>query len=258
VDPHGGLVKGDFNYRRSEWFGCACCPPNVARLFASIGGYLYSQSEHEVRVHLYAAGRATVKLGADEVKLRQETEYPWKGRVKITMGLAKPAAFAMALRVPGWCRESKIRVNGKVVKAPVVKGYASIARQWKDGDSVQLDLAMPVEQVEAHPRVRQDAGRVALQRGPVVYCLEEVDNGKNLGDVVLKAGARFAAVREPRLLGGVVTLRGTGWKRDEAEWKGVLYRAATSRMARVKVKAVPYAVWANRKAGEMAVWVRRA
>ena len=167
-----------------------------------------------------------------------------------------PTAFALALRIPGWCRGATLKVNGRAASVKTEKGYAWINRRWQTGDIVDLSLPMPVERIEAHPKVRQDAGRVALQRGPVVYCLEEADNGRDLNDLVLPRAAALKAKFEPDLLGGVVVVTGTAKRRDQAMWKRELYRPVATPLKGSSIKAVPYAVWANRKPGEMVVWIR--
>jgi len=243
---------------RQGWFGCACCPPNVARLIASLGGYAYSQSGTEARVHLYIRGRAKLEVAGQAVEIVQKTDYPWTEKVRLAVRPERPSTFTLSLRIPGWCRSARLRVNGKSVRlAPIVKkGYAAIRREWKRGDRVELTLPMPVERVEAHPEVRMDCGRVALTRGPVVYCLEEADNGPRLSDLVLKRGAKLTARREKDLLGDVVVIRGKALRRREDEWKSEgLYRPADSKTETVPIRAVPYSTWANRKLGEMVVWI---
>lgn len=256
VDPFGGIQAKDYQYRRSAWFGCACCPPNVARLLASFGGYVYSQGRNEARVNLYVAGRGELEVGGRRVILEQTTRYPWDGAVRLAVRPDQPSSFALALRIPGWCRGAKLKVNGKSMAAKAEKGYVRVNRRWQEGDVVELHMPMPVERIEAHPRVRQNAGRVALQRGPVVYCLEGVDNGAELHDLVLPLGAKLSTRFEPKLLGGVVTISGQAKRRDTAVWKGALYRRAGTPLKTVRFKAVPYAVWANRAPGEMTVWIR--
>jgi hypothetical protein len=246
---------------RQEWFGCACCPPNISRVLASLGQYVYSQSERELFVHLFVAGKAEIRLDGQPVAIEQRTNYPWDGQVTLTVRPAAPATFTLALRIPGWCRRARLAVNGRAVRPDSVlhKGYAKIRREWKNGDRVVLTLAMPVERIEAHPSVRHDAGRVALQRGPLVYCLEEADNGGDLADLVLPRRAKLAARFEPKLLGGVVAISGRARRRDTADWKGQLYRPeGSSRIRRVPLLAIPYAFWANRGTGEMIVWIRSA
>ncbi len=239
---------------RKEWFGCSCCPPNIARLYASLGEYIYGKRRNEAWIHLYAAGRAAIDIGSQTITLEQETGYPWKEKVVVKVSPARAASFPLALRIPGWCRKAALKVNGRTVRPPVRKGYARIKRTWKKGDRVELTLPMPVELVEAHPGVRANAGRVAIQRGPVVYCLEEADNGRDLQDLVLnKSGLR--AKYDPRLLGGVCTVTGKAYRR---EWKGGLYDRGKAKRTAVNIKAVPFATWANRRVGEMAVWILRS
>ncbi|NLE66964.1 MAG: glycoside hydrolase family 127 protein [Lentisphaerae bacterium] len=244
--------------QRQEWFGCACCPPNVARLLASIGKYAYSQGPGEVVAHLYAASRASFDIAGRTVRLEQATDYPWSGNVSIRLDVDGPADFALALRLPGWCRRPAVRVNGRAVRLPAVtrRGYARISRTWKAGDIVELSLPMPVERVEAHPAVRSDAGKIALQRGPLVYCLEEVDNGARLHDLRLPSKSRLTAKYEPRLLGGAVAVTGRAFRRSAAGWDGRLYRADRSAGRAANIKAVPYFLWNNRAPGEMLVWIR--
>ncbi|HOX08121.1 MAG TPA: glycoside hydrolase family 127 protein [Planctomycetota bacterium] len=243
---------------RQEWFGCACCPPNIARLLASVGQYVCSQGPGQVAVHLYAAGETKLDLGGRELRLEQSTDYPWDGRVQIAVRSAEPAAFILALRIPGWCRGAKAWLNGRPLQLArlVRRGYAHIRREWRDGDVVRLDLPMPVERVSAHPAVRHDAGRVALQRGPVVYCLEEADNGRDLNAISLPRSARLTARFDPRLLGGVATITARAERESAAGWENRLYRAAAPKRRAVRIRAVPYSVWANRRPGEMLVWIR--
>ena len=243
---------------RPPWFGCACCPPNVARLLASLGGYVYSTSAkgREAWVHLYVGGEATLDLAGRHVTLRQKTAYPWRDTVRLTVEPEQPTAFALALRIPGWCRGATIRVNGRVVRPTVRKGYARLRRQWRRGDRVELVLPMPVQRIHSHPKVRENAGRVALQRGPVVYCLEEVDNGQDLHNIVLPRDANLRSVYRRSLLGGCTVLTGRARRVDPASWNAGLYAPAGARLLPVSITAVPYALWANRQPGEMRVWLR--
>jgi DUF1680 family protein len=238
-----------------EWFGCACCPPNLARLLASLGQYVYSTAARAAYVHLYAGGEAILDAAGTTVRLTQATDYPWNGDVRIDVSPARPAAFDLMLRIPGWCDRHVIRVNGRPVAAPMSKGYARLHRAWRAGDTVTLTLAMPVERVAAHPRVLADAGKVALQRGPVVYCLEECDNPGVLA-LVLPPKARLTARRDPRLLGGVTVIEGQARRPVERGWRGRLYApAALQRTRAVRFRAIPYFAWANRKPGAMTVWL---
>ncbi|NLG51612.1 MAG: glycoside hydrolase family 127 protein, partial [Chloroflexi bacterium] len=253
-DLYGGAIQAE----RQDWFGCACCPPNVARLLASLGEYAYSQNDEEVYVHLYVGGSANLALVGQKLALTQETRYPWDGRIEITLQPAAEMAFTLALRVPGWCRQASLQVNGERVEWNLYKGYARLTRTWQPGDKVTLELAMPVERVAAHPAIRANAGRVALQRGPLVYCLEQADNGANLPAICLPREASLQATYEPELLGGVVTITGEARRQTAAGWEGALYqpRPADAAMEPVQIKAIPYYAWANRGRGEMLVWLR--
>ena len=240
-------------HRRQEWFDCACCPPNIARLLASLGGYVYSESPTEAVVHLYVQSEGKLRVAGGELTLRQRTEYPWSGRVTIEVEPAAPSCFALKMRVPGWCRRAMIGVNDEVVPFVAERGYARIEREWRAGDVVTLDLAMPVERVHADPRVRADVGRVALQRGPVVYCLEAVDNGPGLNALALPRDSKLAVEMRSDLLGGIAVVNGTALK---TEWSGDVYRTEPGETVAVPFTAVPYCVWENREPGEMLVWVR--
>ena len=246
--------------QRVDWFGCACCPPNLSRMIASVGEYVYSQGDDEAYVNLYVQGEGELNLGGRKVVIRQKTAYPWNEKVKIAVMPESPMEFTLALRIPGWCRKAKISINGKnfSLHGAVEKGYARIKRVWAKTDRLELTLAMPVERVMARPDVRQDLGRVALQRGPVVYCLEEADNGKGLDEIALPKISALRARYDKNLLGGVAILTGIGRRIDRATWgDAALYRSSASRRDKpVVVKAIPYYAWANRGAGEMLVWVR--
>jgi len=244
---------------RKEWFGCACCPPNIARLLASLGQYVSSRSADGLALHLYAGGRLETEVAGAPVVIDLTTDYPWDGRVALSLKPKAPTEFTLALRIPGWCRGAKLKLNGKALALPklVRKGYAHIKRTWSRGDRVELELPMPAERIEAHPSVREDCGLVALQRGPLVYCVEEADNGKDLADLILPARAKLRTKREPELLGGVVTISAPAKRRATKDWGDTLYRpAGRSRLVNVTLKAVPYALWANRRTGEMRVWLQ--
>ena len=243
---------------RQKWFGCACCPPNIARLLAGFGQYVYSQGPDEIAVHIYAQSTVRFEVGGRTVQLEQRTEYPWKETVQIKMNLHAPAEFVLALRMPGWCRNPQVKINGKSAHLQAVtrKGYARIRRNWKTGDLVELTLPMPVERVEAHPAARMNCGQVALQRGPLVYCLEEIDNDAHLNDIRLPRNSQLMASHEPRLLGGAVVITGQAFRRNPAGWNNRLYRADQSKTKSVTIKAIPYFLWNNRKPGEMRVWIR--
>jgi DUF1680 family protein len=253
LESRGGIT-------RRPWFDCACCPPNIARLLASLGRYVYSQSETEAVVHLYVQGSGEFEIAGRKVLITQETAYPWKESVTVRIHPEEVQTFTLALRIPGWCRAASIELNGEPLRLASLtrRGYVRIRRRWQSGDRVRLVLPMPVERIEANPAVVADAGRVALQRGPLVYCLESVDNGSNLNDVILPRESKLNAKFHPRLLGGVVAISGRARRVDRGPWRGSLYRRAGSKTRAVRIKAVPYCLWSNRGAGEMLVWLREA
>ncbi|GAA4010756.1 glycoside hydrolase family 127 protein [Deinococcus rubellus] len=247
------------NHRRKAWFGCACCPPNVARLMASLPGYVYSTAKNEVWVNLYVDSEASLSVSGQDVKLTQRTEYPWDGKVELTVGTA--AHFTLKLRIPAWAEGASLSVNGEQSPAPEPGTYASLERDWQAGDTLTLNLPMPVRRVRSHPRVLENVGRVALLRGPLLYTLEEVDHpGTALDDLVLLPAAELSVQSAPNLLGGVVVLEGQARRSPQAD--SDLYgpdaneAPTASGSGSVKLRAVPYYAWANREPGQMRVWIR--
>lgn len=247
------------HYRRQEWFFCPCCPPNVARLVASIGAYFYSVAADRLYVHLYNQNSAKLDLSTASVELVQQTNYPWDGRVEFIVTPDRAAEFELALRIPAWCPSYTLDVNGVRQAAPVENGYAIVRRAWTAGDRVVLDLAMPVERIAPHPSIREDAGRIALQRGPLIYCLEETDNGGQLANVAIPVAAPLNSEFDPALFGGVAVVTGQAVRIEPAAWGDELYQPL-SRVQMVhtpfQFKAIPYFLWANREPGEMRVWIR--
>ncbi len=257
-DSNARYAGKEYQYRRSEWFDCACCPPNIARMIAQFPGYMYSTGADEVSVHLYAQGTARVNVAGQAVQIVQKTDYPWTESIRLTVNPEHAARWTLALRIPGWCRKARLAVNGKTVKLAGItrKGYARITREWSRGDKVELVLSMPAERIEAHPAARQDCGRVALQRGPVIYCLEQVDNGPGLNDLMLPQKSKLTVRTDNKLFGGIPVLVGQGRRRSLKNWKDKLYSPDKTETHPVTFKAIPYFLWANRAPGEMLVWIR--
>ncbi|MCR6727493.1 glycoside hydrolase family 127 protein [Agrobacterium fabrum] len=243
-------------HHRWTWHRCPCCPPNIARLVASIGTYLYGEAEDEIAVHLYCDSVADLKTGGTPVRIRQETAYPVEGMVRLTLEPEQPSEFTLALRLPGWSPTVTIRVNGALVDPARVeqKGYARLTRQWKAGDRVELEFDMPVQQLYANTKVGVDQGRVALQRGPLIYCLEGVDNGDDLNALVLRPNSDFRC-EAVEALGGLPALVTTGIRETVAG--DDLYTATAPHREKAEIRAVPYHVWDNRGGGEMLVWIRK-
>ena len=256
IDSRADL--GHIALPRKTWYGCACCPPNVARLFASLDGYVYSHSSEELRVHLYAGSQATIPVGGHSVRVTQTTDYPWDGEVQLRLAPASPVRFRLALRLPGWCEQPTLRVNNEAVDLESVteNGYACVERTWEDDDLVRLTLPMPVHRLHADTRVRQNAGRITLQRGPIVYCLEEIDNGSDLNAIVLPRESDISAVHKPDLLGGITVLQAEAEREQNEDWDDSLYKTEQPSRKPQTITAVPYAVWANRERGEMITWIR--
>ena len=243
-----------FNVRvgavRSPWFDCSCCPTNVVRLLPSLPGYTYAHQDDRLFVNLYIGGNATIPL-AREVKLTQETSYPWSGAVKLTIDPSEPTEFALHLRIPGWARNEPVpsdlyryldrpdapvtlRVNGEPVAVESNQGFAVVRRNWRSGDTVELDLPLPVRRVMSHENIEDNRGRVAVERGPLVYCAEGIDNGGAALDLALPDDAPLVVERDEGLLGGMTKIRSDG------------------------VTLIPYYAWSHRGAGEMNVWLARA
>lgn len=253
-------------HARTAWFQCACCPPNVARILASVPGYVYAASGDKLFVNLYAQGAAKVRMGAAVLELVQTTEYPWQGNVRIEVKPAGPAAFTLMVRIPGWALNKPlpsdlyvypepappgtvVRVNGEAVSPAAEKGYLPIARTWTAGDAVEIAFPMPARRVLAHETIEADRGRVAVERGPLVYCAEFPDNGGRVTDVVLPDGAELKAEFRKDLLSGVVVVT--------AAAESVSEKGGRRASAEKPLTLIPYFAWANRGAGEMAVWLAR-
>lgn len=249
------------NRHHEEWFYCPCCPPNVARLLASVGGYFYSTGAEDVWVHLFASNHTSLEVAGTALTLREETQYPWDGKVTFQMELERPATFTVHLRVPEWCPGYRLSVNGKALQVqPRPDGYLAVGREWQTGDTVIYEMDMPVQLLWSNPAVRQLEGRVAIQRGPVVYCLESVDNPATPLDRISIDPAGFLKActveQRPDLLGGVAVIRGPGRAIEAEGWGEVLYRPEAPGEKEITLTAVPYCTWDNREPGEMRVWLR--
>jgi DUF1680 family protein len=249
-------------HRRQTWFPCACCPPNIARLLASIPGYFYSISKDGVWVHLYARSTAHLLFEDMPLTIIQRTEYPWKGLVELILKPWDERLFSLYLRIPGWCRQPGLRINGAPPEAPLIPGsYVELRRTWKDGDKIRLSLPMPVQRILCNPMVSENADRVALKRGPIVYCLEQADNpGVDVWNIVLPEDTRLSCHYEPNLLKGVSVLRGRALALEE-DFGERLYLSSeevSMKWVPVNLTAIPYYAWANRDPGPMTVWIRYA
>ncbi len=250
--------RGD--HLRWKWHRCPCCPPNIGRLIASLGRYAYGVGDDTIAVHLFVGSEARLMVGGNAVTLRQRTRYPWDGAVAFQVSPAAPAEFTIAIRLPGWSRDPKVAVNGVAVDTSAAggKGYLAIRRRWAPGDRITLDLPMAVERIHAHPDIRDDAGRVAVKRGPLLYCVEACDNPAPIHAVRLPRDARLEPSFDHDLLGGMVTLKGAAQAEGAEDWADAIYRTDPPRVQPAPLAALPYFAWGNRAPGTMAVWLREA
>ncbi len=252
-------LSDEGSHRRLPWFDCACCPPNIARLLAALPAYFASSSGTELWIHLYAAGEVRADLDGGSLAMRVETDYPWDGRIRLVIERAPRTPTAVRLRIPGWCRAPELRVNGEPF--PAVAGeYAVLERSWVPGDEIQLNLRMEPRRLTAHPLVPGVEGRIALARGPLLYCIEGCDLGFDPREAVLPTAGGLEPRWVPEVLGGVVVLEADGLRRRPgAGWRDALYAdsgtVAWQEPRSVRLTAVPYYAWANRDPGGMAVWI---
>ena len=251
-------LESDGSHQRWEWHPCPCCTMNVARLIASIAGYFYSTAEDALIVHLYGGTEARLDVAGTTVGIAETSNYPWSGDIAITLDPEAEATFSLKLRVPAWATGASASVNGEAVDvaANTENGYLEIRRAWKKGDTVKLDLPMAVTRVYAHPQVKDDYGKVALKRGPLLYCVEQADNaGIDIPFVKLPRDAQLETRDRADLFDGIVTIEARGKQVGTSDWKGVLYRTTPPVEDEVTLTAIPYYLWANRGPNAMKVWI---
>lgn len=224
--------KGD--HHRQEWYGCACCPSQLSRFLPSIGNYIYASSDDALWVNLYIGNTGQIRIGETDILLTQETDYPWDGSVKLTISTSQPLEKEIRLRIPNWCKTYDLSINGKRINVSEEKGYAVI-KDWKSQDVIALDMDMPVEIVAADPHVKENFGKRAIQRGPLVYCMEEIDNPEYFDQIQLSPSTTFQTAFVFDILNGIKTIKTNG-------------RAQSATF-------IPYYAWDNRKAGKMRVWI---
>ncbi len=247
---------------RKEWHLVACCPPNVMRQLATFGHYVATRDAAGLQIHQYAPARVVANLGAGPtMALRMETAYPWEGRVRIAVEQAPTTSRALSFRMPGWCTAVIARVNGQPT-APGSQGYLRIERTWQSGDVVELDFPMDPRLIEAHPWIESTRSSVAIERGPLVYCLEQADHpDASVADLEIDTEAPLVSAWVSGRLEGVAVVRGSGWAIDTSPWKDRLYRPVvrdgSAPRRRTALTAIPYYAWANREPGPMRVWIPR-
>jgi DUF1680 family protein len=265
-DPSGNssdrhAPEGDI---RNPWYDTTCCPPNLERTFASLPGYFYSTSDDGVYVHLYDNSSFNWRLnGGRSIRMVQTTRYPWEGDVKIAVSPEQPSEFTLNVRVPGWSQQSIVRVNGSPIADVHPGSYLPIRRRWSAGDTVELSFDMTTRLLKANPAVNEDRGRVAFQRGPVVFCMEQLDQAAaerspGLVGFLAKLDASTAAHYEPDLLGGVLVLEHPGAISEGSTDTGLYYSSAESKQpaqSPTTLRLIPYYAWANRAPSAMQVWI---
>ena len=224
--------KGD--HHRQEWYGCACCPSQLSRFLPSIGNYIYASSDDALWVNLYIGNTGQIRIGETDILLTQETDYPWDGSVKLTISTSQPLEKEIRLRIPNWCKTYDLSINGKRINVSEEKGYAVI-KDWKSQNVIALNMDMTVEIVEKDPHVKENFGKRAIQRGPLVYCMEEIDNPVYFDQIQLSPSTTFQTAFASDILNGIKTIKTNG-------------RAQSATF-------IPYYAWDNRKAGKMRVWI---
>jgi uncharacterized protein len=250
---------------RSGWFDCSCCPTNLTRLIPSIPGYVYAQKGNDIYVNLFINSKATLSVQNKPVIIEQQNRYPWDGNLVFKLTPAKATAFNMLVRIPGWAQNEAIpsnlyqftntvdakpviKVNGQPIEYNIANGYATIARTWKKNDVVEVVLPMDVRQVTANEKVKDDIGKVALQRGPMIYCAEWVDNNGRAANIIIPSGTSFSATYNPGLLNGVEVLTA------DVPVIRIDQNGQQVTTTRQTFTAIPYYAWANRGKGEMTIW----
>ncbi len=254
-------------HQRSAWFDCACCISNMTRFLPSVPGYVYARNGNDLYVNLFMGNRSTIQLPAAKVELEQLTEYPWKGAVRLLVNPERTATFSLKVRIPGWVTNAPvpgdlyrfasanetavpILLNGKAISYKIEKGYAVITRSWKKGDRVDIDLPLETRKVLANEKVKEDKGRFAFQRGPLIYCLEGPDNADSaVHNIVVDKNASVEAIHEPALLNGITVLKTSGSATSRQVGSDKLLKKQQP------VYAIPYYAWANRGSAEMTVWI---
>jgi len=261
-------LESDGDHHRQRWFGCACCPSNIARFIPSVGDYIYAKSSNGLWINLFIGSSGTFTLKNRNVTVKQTTEYPWNGRVQIAIHPDRQTEFDIHIRIPGWANNQPVpgntylyadksdakfslSLNGSPAEYKMDKGYAVISKKWKKGDIIVLDLPMPVRRIIAIEEVKEDRNRVALQRGPLVYCFEHPDNNGQAMNIIVPDNITFTNEFKPDLLNGVVILKA------QAPVATVSSDGLKVNTELRQITAIPYYSWANRGKGEMQVWVPR-
>ncbi len=255
------LSSGDFE--RSKWFGCACCPPNVMRLMSSMQHYIATGDENGMQLHQYIPSRIESIRDHKHIALSVDTNYPWEGLVRITIEDSHGGPWSLSTRIPEWCDKPSLRVNGKTKEPGTTKGYAVVNRKWAKGDTLEVEMPMEPRFTVSHPKVYANRGNVAIERGPLVYCLEQADHDAsvNILDVEIDTSASLETEWHDDILGGVMVIKARGDSVDYGPWEDEIYRTLANGQSKrrpIHLTAVPFHAWANRGKGVMRVWISGA
>lgn len=249
-------LECDTTRARWSWHECPCCPPMFLKAMGAMPGYIYATDEEGVYVNLFVGGHATIEHNGTPLIMRQTTRYPWDGRVRIAVEPQRPMPFAVMIRIPGWCNGETLTVNGQRVQTESrVRGYVRLHRTWQAGDVIDLDMPMSARRVHANPLVQADAGRVAIMRGPLVYCFESADNDAPVRTVSLPAGATLSTEFTDELPAGIMTVKASATAKSDRR-NGLYFSDPEAVKSRpTTLTAIPYYANANRGPVDMAVWV---
>jgi DUF1680 family protein len=265
---YGNPLASEGEDARSEWFGTACCPSNIARLVESVANYIYARSNDAVWINLFIGSTGSVEVKNKKIQIKQVTNYPWDGKVEISVSPEQKSEFDLYIRIPGWAGSQPVAgdtysyldgssepvslsLNGKPADYRMVKGYAVIRKSWKKGDIILVNLPMPVRRIVAVSEIKDDINRVALQRGPLVYCFEHADNDGKAMNIVIPDNALFKTEFKPGLLNGVVVIS------SESPVVIISDDGLSVKPAVRNVLAIPFFSWANRGEGQMQIWMPR-
>lgn len=263
---HKDARKAHVKAIRQKWFGCACCPPNIARIVSSVANYAYTENDDTLWTHLYMGSILTKRIGEKELHMKLETKMPWEGTVKVELHADEAVECTLAFRIPGWCKEFRIIPSTSAdVTMTEEDGYAYLTGLWKDGDCIDLNFSMEVHMLASDTRVREDIGKVAFTRGPITFCMEEADNGKNLhlcrvDKSCIQMGDKWnVSVEMSKELGhSMAVLKVPGLRQEEssAQEKSLYTEYKSIKETQTELTLVPYYAWNNRGEGEMSVWIR--
>jgi len=248
-------------HRRKSWYDCACCPPNIARTLTSFPGYMYATSKDGIYINLFENSEANLKYKKSEVKITQETEYPWDGKMKIIVSSATDEVFSLFLRKPNWVDNYNISVDGEKIEVKEEKGFLRLEKNWNGNHEIELDFPMTIKYIESHPFVRENIEKVAIKRGPLVYCAEKADNkDDDVWNYIINLNGKFE--QENSKIGSkrIIKLKVQGYFEEIKDWEGRLYkqlRNGDMETKEIKMTLVPYFSWANREEGPMNVWLRK-